>query len=411
LTPFFGRDSQTTSIAWGATIENLVVSTWRYGLRAVYRTVLDEHLTLVSGFDGLASNASLSRKGSMTVPAREGDLSVFGQPPSDDVAYDTWSVLTLDAGLFTKADLTFGPFSITPGLRLSAIGVDGSRLTPRVAVTPSIGYSTLDWNVEPRLALAVALSSKVTATASAGLYHQAPDPADRSSVFGSPLLGPEAAIHLVSGVAVEPTESLSVEATGFYKSLSDLVVRNPDPTPQRAQALLQDGVGRAYGGQVRIRQRLWKGFSGWIAYTLSHSERRDSPDGPWRLFDTDQTHGLTVSGTQAIGNWRIGARIRWATGCPRTPVVGSYYDARQDFYQPIFGGQNSDRLPDYFQVDLQAERIFRLSDGITMQAYLEILNVTNHKNVEEVVYNADYSQHGYLTGLPLFGTLGARLSF
>ena len=409
VTPFFGRDVEGTTLSWGSVTAARNIATWQYGLRAVYRAVVDPRVTFSTGFDGLASDARLSRTGSMTLPPREGDLFVFGQPPSDQVAYDDWRVVTANAGLFASADVTLGPLSLTPGLRLVALGTDGSRLTPRVAATPSIGYSTLEWELEPRIAASLSLGPRVIANAAAGLYHQAPDPADRSVVFDAPLLQSSRAAHVAAGLSGLVNETLSIEAVGFYKGLDNLVVRSNAPTPEWAKALVQDGEGRAYGGQLFVRQRAWRDFSGWIAYTFSRSERRGGPGADWRLFDLDQTHALTISATQTLGAWRFGARLRWATGYPRTPVVGAYGDARRDLYEPVFGTQNSSRLPDFLQVDLDADHAFRLGPSANLHVFLEILNVTNHRNAEELVYSSDYAQRGYLTGLPVFATVGARL--
>ena len=49
--------------------------------------------------------------------------------------------------------------------------------------------------------------------------------------------------------------------------------------PTRAiPTLTNEGQGRVYGGELLVRQELWKGFFGWIAYTLSRSERKRSPE-------------------------------------------------------------------------------------------------------------------------------------
>jgi hypothetical protein len=411
VTPFVGRDEDTARLAWGTTEASQRTSTWRYGLRAVYRSTLRDDITLSMGVDGLASDARLARKGPMLLPPREGDVSTFGQPPSDDVAYDDWKVFTVDAALFASADLTLGPLSLTPGLRLSAVGIDGSRLTPRVAATPSIGYSTLDWSLEPRLSLGWAISSRMSLSAAMGLAHQAPDAAEASVVFGTPRLAPARGLHGSGGVTLQPTQALSIDAVGFVRALGELPVRNSAPAPERAKVLVQRGEGRAFGGQLVVRERPWKGFSAWAAYTLSRSERRDGPEASWRLLDLDQTHVLTVSVGQQLAAWRFGVRARWATGVPRTPVIGAYFDARRDLYQPVFGAQNTSRLPNFFQLDLEASRVFALGEAAELQAFIEILNATNHRNVEEVVYDTTYSQAGYLTGLPVFATLGARVSF
>ena len=63
-------------------------------------------------------------------------------------------------------------------------------------------------------------------------------------------------------------------------------------------------------------------FFGWLAYTLSRSERRDNPGDALHLFQYDQTHILTVLGSYKLGRgWEVGARFRYVTGDPYTPNV------------------------------------------------------------------------------------------
>jgi hypothetical protein len=191
--------------------------------------------------------------------------------------------------------------------------------------------------------------------------------------------------------------------------MSDLGVRNPSPTPQLAQALLEEGVGRAYGVQMLLRQQPWHGFFGWVAYTISRSERRDTPTSSWRLFDYDQPHSFTVVASKELAAWTVGMRFRFAVGLPRTPVVGAFYDLKDDVYQPVFGAQNSIRLPDFWQLDLRVDRTFHLGESARLLVYIEGLNVTNHANGEEYTYNVDYTRRGTITGLPVIAVLGARV--
>jgi hypothetical protein len=142
---------------------------------------------------------------------------------------------------------------------------------------------------------------------------------------------------------------------------------------------------------------------------MSHSERQDVPGAPWRLFDYDQPHVLTVVASKELGAWSVGARFRVASGLPRTPVTGAFYDAKDDVYQPIFGPQNSIRLPTFWQLDLRVDRSFRLGESARLLVYLEGLNVTNRANGEEYIYNVDYTRRGIVTGLPAIAVLGARV--
>jgi hypothetical protein len=158
-----------------------------------------------------------------------------------------------------------------------------------------------------------------------------------------------------------------------------------------------------------LRQQPWHGFFGWVAYTISRSERRETPGSSWRLFDYDQPHVLTVVASKELQAWTVGMRFRYARGLPRTPVIGAFYDAKDDLYQPVFGPQNSIRLPDFWQLDLRVDRSFLLGDTARLLVYVEGLNVTNHANGEEYVYSVDYTRRGTITGLPVIAVVGARV--
>ena len=45
---------------------------------------------------------------------------------------------------------------------------------------------------------------------------------------------------------------------------------------------------------------------------------------------------------------------------------------------------------------------------VKAEAYVDVQNVTNRRNPEDIVYNYDYSQRGYITGLPILPVLGVR---
>ncbi len=408
VVPFVGHDSNDLTASFGANPAALDEATWRWGLRASHRSRPSSLFGLTFGMDLDGSTSSLSRNGSLEIPPREGDIEVFGQPPGADTNVDSWHANVVDVGPYVIADLDLGPLRLTPGLRVDGYLTEASRVTPRVGQTPSIGLSQLQGEVEPRIAARVRVTPRWSLLAAAGVYSQPPNPADLSAVFGTPTLGPEKADHASVGQSLRITDTLSAEVVGFYKWMSDLAVRDPSPTPKLANALLQVGVGKSYGVQFLLRQQPWHGFFGWVAYTISRSERRDTQDASWRLFDYDQPHVLTAVGSKELGAWSIGARFRFATGLPRTPVLGAFYDAKDDQYQPIFGAQSSLRLPAFWQIDLRVDRSFRLGEGARLLVYLEGLNVTNRANGEEYIYNVNYTRRGTITGLPAIAVLGVR---
>ena len=119
---------------------------------------------------------------------------------------------------------------------------------------------------------------------------------------------------------------------------------------------------------------------------------------------------LAVLASYQFGHgWEGGARFRYTTGVPRTPVIGSFL-AGNDEYDPIFGAHNSIRLPAFYQLDARLERAWVLRRA-KLNVFLDVQNVTNRKNPEEIIYNAQYTVKGYITGLPTLAVLGARLEF
>jgi hypothetical protein len=409
VTPWIGHDASTLRATFGAAPAELDASAWRGGLRAAHRSRQAPWLGMTLGIDADYAGGNVSRAGSLQIPPREGDISVFGRPPGADVNTDSWSPGAVDVAPYALLDFEAGPLLVSPGLRVDTFLMTSSRKTPRIASTPPIGLSQLEAAVEPRISVRLQVTERLSLLGAAGLYSQPPDPADLSAVFGNPTLGPALADHATLGESLRITETLSAEVVAFAKWMDNLAVRDPLPTPKLAQALVQTGAGRSYGVQFLVRQRPWRGLSGWVSYTISRSERRNGPGEGWRLFDNDQPHVLTVVASKVLGAWTVGARVRAASGLPRTPVTGAFYDAKDDQYDPLFGAQNSVRLPDFWQVDVRVDRSFPLARGVALRVYLEALNVTGNANGEEYVYNIDYTRRGTVNGLPFVALAGARV--
>jgi hypothetical protein len=404
---WFGHDATSEALDVGTITANDAERAWVGGARGVQSTRLGGGAVLTLGTDLDVSEAALSRFGSLTIPAREGDLHIFGQPPGDDVNADRWHASTVDAAAHGALDVGAGPITATFGVRLDAWLLTASRVTPRVGIEPAIGSQQVLETADPRGSVRVRITDDLDVRADGGRYHQARDPSDTSAVFGTPDLGVEQAWHATTGAQYR-LAPLAIEVAGYARWQGDLVARDLAVTPPIAHALTQDGIGRVLGIQVTTRILDWHGLSGWLSYNLSDSRRKDAADQPWRYFDHDQTHGLIAVAGWERGPWTLGARVRYATGEPRTPVIGAFFDSTTGRFEPILGPHNGARLPDFVAADLRAERRFPLG-GIHAAVYLEVQNLTDRANAEQIIYNADYSQHGYLTGLPILAIAGLRL--
>ncbi|MEO8703191.1 MAG: TonB-dependent receptor [Kofleriaceae bacterium] len=407
-TLWLGRDHSDDDLRVGLIPASLRARQWVGGARAVQQSRLAKSATLTLGVDLDGEQAEYTRTGSLTIPAREGDLHIFGQPPGDDVGADRWFATTIDAAAYAAIDLRAGRVTATLGGRGDAWLLGASRLTPRIGTTPGIASSVFAYDADPRASIAVRTTDELTLRADAGRYHQARAGSDTSAVFGTPELGLEQAWHVTAGGQWRRAP-FAIEAAGYARAMTDLVARDLAVTPIFAKALTQDGTGRVLGAQITARVVGYRGLSGWLSYSLSKSTRKDAASQPERLFDHDQTHGLIAVAGWERGPWTLGGRVRLSTGEPRTDVVGAFFDSRSGRFQPIRDRHNGVRLPMFFAADLRGERRFTIAHPIRGAVYVEVQNLTGRANAEEIIYSADFSQRGYLTSLPLLALAGLRI--
>jgi TonB dependent receptor len=408
---WLGVDRDRTDSDFGGGAGSLADTlAWRGGGRASLRQPLVTGAVLTLGVDLEGARTEARRLGSLAVPAREGDLAFFGQPPGDAVAEDAWTTHQLGVAGYAELELSAGRiFTVRPGVRLEPNVVEGQRLVPSSAAGIDVGFSRFELLAEPRLAVLFRPVPELSVSAAAGLYHQPPAATDLSATFGNTQLGSSTGFHALLEVDAQPARVLHVELAGYFRAVSGLATRNPSSSPSVAQALVGTGEGRSYGAQLVLRPASWRWLSGWVSYALSRSERRSASGAAWRLFDGDQTHQVAaVASVELPLGFRLGARLRAGSGTPRTPVVGAALDARTGAWQPLRGEHNSARLAPFFQLDLKAERAF-VWKAARLTLALDVVNVTNTRNQETMAYSFDYRDEQPVLGLPILAMLGARL--
>ncbi|HXU72861.1 MAG TPA: TonB-dependent receptor plug domain-containing protein [Polyangia bacterium] len=406
ITPSVGYDTPygfSTTVGNGTYFNTDTQLEW--SLRAIYHVPLGRLLRLAAGLDYEGTRYNLDARQNPSGLFREGDTGDFlgySPPnPNEAVLIDHTTVITNHVAPFVALtiQLFHQRLTVMPQFRLEAmtfVGTKNERFKSD-AVLP-----------EPRLAVRVKVSSRVALQGSVGVYHQAPDSADLSRVFGNPTLAPEFGIHYVAGIEIKATSTLHIEAQGFYKDLRNLVVRGVLP----GDPPLEDGgVGRVYGGELLARQELWKNFFGWVSYTIMRSERRDHPGDPWRVFQYDQTHILTILGSYKLPyGFQAGVRFRYVTGNPYTPVTRAYYDVNSYQYIPVYGSPYSGRLPPFNQLDVRVDKTFDFN-AWKLTLYLDVQNIYNSSSAEGVLYSFDYKKVQYLSGLPFLPVFGVRGDF
>ena len=423
LSPSLGYDTNGILQTFGEQSNQLSSNTWQYALRSSLRRRVRSAAVLLVGVDAEGRHVDLARHGSVNQPPREGDIVVFGERPPAETNIDRWKVDELSVAAYATLDLKLGSWTLTPGLRFEPTLIEGDHRLPFSSISAPVGYSRLDvaanpigvpvvrYLPNPRLQVACRALPRLTLTSAAGVFGQPPDPEDMSPVFGNPSITLSRAVHVTGGFSFKLRPTLTFEAVGFYKKLYDLVSRSANPSPPVAQSLTQDGSGRVRGVQILFRQELLKGFFGWLTYSYSKSERLDHPGYAYRLFDQDQTHVLALLASYDLGRgFEVGGRFRYSTGMPRTPVIGHYQNGFSGYDEPIFGAQNSIRIPAFYQLDVRAEKGF-VFQRMKLSVFIDVQNITNRKNPEELVYSEDFTQKSYITGLPTLAVAGARMEF
>jgi len=289
--------------------------------------------------------------------------------------------------------------------------VAGFKLFP--GVRADYNTDTRGWTVDPRIGVRYDLHPgfpRTTLKGGVGLYHQPPQPYQSIEPFGTKGVGSPSAVHTSLGIEQEISRPLEFSIEGFYKDLNNLVV--PVAAADQStngQSYQNIGSGRIYGSEFLLRYKPEGRFFGWIAYTLSRSERRDADNGAMYIYDYDQTHILTALGSYKLGRgWQAGARFRYISGTPYTPVLGGVMDYDAGTYAPINSGNlNSGRTGAFHQLDLRIDKTWTFS-AWKLSAYLDVQNTYLHQNPEGVSYNYNYSQSSALTGIPFLPIIGLR---
>lgn len=317
-----------------------------------------------------------------------------GNPLSDTLAGENYitiepeSVYPVRPAAYIEA--SYRPFEqwlIVPGVRADYVS-DGA-----------------DWTVDPRLSTRVTVHEGTTLKGGVGLYSQPPEYFQNMPELGNPEIKPFRTLQTTFGVEQRIVSGVSADVEGFYKHWYDRLIGTEGGEPPR---FLNEGTGRAYGMEVLLDVRPTARIQALAAYTLARSERKDGNAASWRLFDYDQTHNLSLTANYDFGKgWMLGARFRYVTGSPTTPITAAVYDASTDTYRGIYGPSNSDRLPSFHQLDIRGEKRWDIGPvGLTL--YLEVMNVYNRKNVEGMSYSFDYSERERAVGMPIFPNLGIR---
>jgi hypothetical protein len=332
---------------------------WRFNARATWRL-----FRLFVGTDGELSRftaESFGRRGTNATPDELGEL-----------AGDRNGVV---AGLFVQGTLVLlrNRLNLTAGVRVDAYHANQVTLL----------------GIDPRFSVKAKLQPWLTLNGGIGLYQQPPSfpiPLPGIDTFALQL-GLQRAWQGAVGIETRLPQNLTFTATGFYQkfyNVNDVSIDDFGPTvcaqappPSLTglpAAITRQTNGQSYGMELLLRRNAGR-FTGWIAYTLSRSERVYACG--LRPADFDQSHLLNVVAQVRLPRGvMLGGRLYVSTGRPVTVIDPDRTNTVR----------NNFRLPDYVQFDLRVDKEW-LFKRWAFALFVEILNITFSQSVFGIHYH------------------------
>jgi len=177
----------------------------------------------------------------------------------------------------------------------------------------------------------------------------------------------------------------------------------------------------------------WKGLEGFVGITLSKTKRKMEDfnldpithEGVSYYPKYDRSYSLSLvetynlskaTGRQFLGtDFKLGINFTWNSGQPDRIPERTFFDG-EDF-QLIYSYKDRVRLPEYLRLDLSTKyEIVRRWGSI--EPYLEVINVLNHKNVASRNYSISMNDNGSLelekddnTQFPILPFIGVNVKW
>ncbi len=202
-------------------------------------------------------------------------------------------------------------------------------------------------------------------------------------VMGNPDIKPEFTAQYEFGFKEQFGGFLGVDVSAFYKDIRDLLgVEFIDTyADSRYARFINVDFGSVVGFKLSLDQRFTPSFTISLDYTYQNAIGNSSnptetadraaagQDARPRQepFDWDQRHTLNVTATYVHeGDFSVTAILRYGSGSPYTPSIGSGYGAALE--------RNSASKPAWADVDLRAEKDFGVGP-VALNAFLRVVNL------------------------------------
>jgi hypothetical protein len=304
---------------------------------------------------------------------------------------------------------------------------------------PSAGSSQVE--VSPRLAVKRFLAGGDAALKlAAGRYTQfVHSLRDEELPLGIDIwvLAGERAPHVVSdqvqaGVELFGLEGWTAAADVYVRTFRGVITNNLADDPNDPLDDFVAGDGLSWGADLAVRRTVGgvrpSLAVSWLKAWRDFPDFRTGADGDRvrypPVFDRRLDVDLLVLAPLPRG-WDLGTRLSYGSGLPHTRPLASYAyfehvtgtgrrtpPGEGDAAGVVLGPRNAERYPAYLRLDASVRRGFDRSWG-RLTPYLEVVNVTNRRNVLFYFYELDRQTpvRSGISMFPLLPTFGVDISF
>lgn len=303
--------------------------------------------------------------------------------------------------------------SLTYGLRLSAFSILGKGtyydINPAGQVTSETTYKSGELvktyvNLEPRIAASFQLSASAAIKASyvrnAQNLHlisnsNSASPIDRwtaSTNIIKPELSDQVSLGYYKNLSGDRYE-LTIET--YYKDLKNQIdYRNGADiyTNKPIETQLLFGKGRAYGVEWLLKKKTGK-LTGWLAYTLSKSERQVEGinNNDWYNTRQDRTHDISIVALYELNKkWSFSANWVFATGNAVTFPNAKYTLLGESYF--YYSERNADRMPAYHRLDVGATHILKKRKNFSSELSFSLYNAYGRANAYRIDFRENENQ-------------------
>ncbi len=330
--------------------------------------------TLKADFTYLANSRYSFKIGAASIyhTIHPGNISITGSDVETSFDLETQRALESSAYLSSTIKVN-DEFTIDAGLRYSMFQNIGGTVN-RYQSSTNEPLSSIDYDAgefhgtqggfEPRLSMRHMLGTSSSIKMSYNRMMQYLQLASNSTT-GTPL-----DIYFPASENIQPQIADQI-ALGYFKNFNDnsyefsaevyyKYMQNQIDFKDNANLILNEhlenevlsGDGQAYGLELMLKKTQGK-FTGWISYTLSHTERtiEGINDGKAYLPTQDRPHAINiVSSYQIKPRLQFGAAWTYSSGAPISLPTSSYeFDG---VVVPVYDEKNGYRLPDSHRLDV-----------------------------------------------------------